>query len=209
MTEAEWDACTDPRLALVFLEPKTSDRKARLFACGLGRSLWPYLGDDRSRQVVNVAEKHADGFATNEELAAAREAALDAQKGAASRTASSVGDRWPWQGARMMVVAIQQAHMDRASNDWSGNLICRSQSLIHCIFDNPFHPVLIDPAWLTSTVTSLAQAIYTDRSFNRMPILADALEDAGCTSQDILDHCRQPGEHVRGCWVVDRLLGKE
>jgi hypothetical protein len=63
-------------------------------------------------------------------------------------------------------------------------------------------------SWLTSTVTSLAQAIYTDRAFDRLPILADALEDAGCTNQDILAHCRQPGEHVRGCWVVDLLLAK-
>jgi hypothetical protein len=72
----------------------------------------------------------------------------------------------------------------------------------------PFRPVTLDRSWLTSTVTSLAQAIYTDRAFDRLPILADALEDAGCTNQDILAHCRQSGEHVRGCWVVDLLLGK-
>jgi len=65
------------------------------------------------------------------------------------------------------------------------------------------------PAWLTSTVTSLAQSIYQERAFDRLPILADALEDSGCTNPDILNHCRQPGEHVRGCWVVDLLLGKE
>jgi hypothetical protein len=59
------------------------------------------------------------------------------------------------------------------------------------------------------TVNHLAQAIYTDRAFDRMPILADALEDAGCTNQDILEHCRGGGEHVRGCWVVDLLLAKE
>jgi hypothetical protein len=77
------------------------------------------------------------------------------------------------------------------------------------IFGNPFRPVTIDPAWLTPTVTSLAQAIYDDRAFDRLAILADALEDAGCNQQDILDHCRQPGEHTRGCWVVDLVLGKE
>jgi hypothetical protein len=71
----------------------------------------------------------------------------------------------------------------------------------------PFCPK-VDPAWLTAKVVALAQAIYDDRAFDRLPILADALEDAGCTNQDILAHCRQPGEHVRGCWVVDLLLGK-
>jgi hypothetical protein len=74
---------------------------------------------------------------------------------------------------------------------------------------NPFHPVTINPAWRTSNVTALAQSIYDDRAFDRLPILADALEDAGCDNADILNHCRQPGEHVRGCWVVDLVLGRE
>jgi hypothetical protein len=81
-------------------------------------------------------------------------------------------------------------------------------TLLRCIFGNPFRSVTLDPSWLTCTVTSLAQAIYTDRAFDRLPILADALEDAGCTDADILAHCRGGGEHVRGCWVVDLLLGK-
>ena len=63
-------------------------------------------------------------------------------------------------------------------------------------------------AWNGGTIHHLAQAIYDERAFDRLPILADALEDAGCTDAAILDHCRQPGEHVRGCWVVDLLLGK-
>jgi hypothetical protein len=81
--------------------------------------------------------------------------------------------------------------------------------LIRCIFGNPFSPVRVDPAWLTPTVVQFTQAIYEDRSFERLPILADALEEAGCTDADILAHCRRPGEHVRGCWVVDLLLGKQ
>jgi hypothetical protein len=77
------------------------------------------------------------------------------------------------------------------------------------VFGNPFRPVTLDPAWRTANVVSLARAIYDERAFDRMPILADALEDAGCTSADVLEHCRRPGEHVRGCWVVDLVLGKE
>jgi hypothetical protein len=69
--------------------------------------------------------------------------------------------------------------------------------------------VSIDGTWLAPMVTKLALAIYEERAFDRMPILADALEDAGCTNQDILEHCRLPGEHARGCWVVDLLLAKE
>lgn len=80
--------------------------------------------------------------------------------------------------------------------------------LSDCVFGNPFRPVVTDPAWLTTTVQSIASYIYQDRAFDRLPILADALEEIGCTNADVLLHCRQPGEHVRGCWVVDLMLGK-
>ncbi|MBP3959963.1 hypothetical protein J8F10_32375 [Gemmata sp. G18] len=73
----------------------------------------------------------------------------------------------------------------------------------------PFRPVALDPAWLTSTVVALAQGIYDGGAFDRLPILADALQDAGCDSKDVLGHCRGPGPHARGCWVVDLLLNKE
>jgi hypothetical protein len=80
--------------------------------------------------------------------------------------------------------------------------------LVRDIFGNPFRPVAIDPAWRTETVLALARGIYEERAFDRMPILADALQDAGCTNEDVLGHCRGPGPHVRGCWVVDLVLGK-
>ena len=81
--------------------------------------------------------------------------------------------------------------------------------LIRDIFGNPFRPVTLDPAWRTSTVRALAQGIYEERAFDRMPILADALQDAGCVSADIQAHCRDPQQvHVRGCWIVDLVLGK-
>lgn len=83
--------------------------------------------------------------------------------------------------------------------------------ILHDIFGNPFRTVAADPSWLAwnnGTVPALAQAIYDDRAFDRLPILADALEDAGCHNADILEHCRGGGEHARGCWVVDLVLGK-
>ncbi|WP_439623788.1 hypothetical protein [Gemmata sp.] len=80
--------------------------------------------------------------------------------------------------------------------------------LVHEFFGNPFRPVALDPAWCTSTVVALARGIYDERAFDRMPILADALQDAGCDSADVLTHCRGPGPHARGCWVVDLVLGK-
>ena len=81
-------------------------------------------------------------------------------------------------------------------------------SLIRDIFGNPFRPETIYSAWLTPRVVIEAQAIYDERAFERMPVLGDALEDAGCTNVDIVQHCRRPAEHVRGCWAVDLVLGK-
>jgi hypothetical protein len=90
--------------------------------------------------------------------------------------------------------------------------------LLRDIFGNPFRPTALDSAWLgpkpglwgkrQKGATELARGIYEERAFDRLPILADALEDAGCTDPDILGHCRGPGPHVRGCWVVDLLLGR-
>jgi hypothetical protein len=77
------------------------------------------------------------------------------------------------------------------------------------IIGNPFRTATVASSWVIGNVVGLAEAIYADRAFDRLPLLADALEDAGCSDAAILDHCRQPGEHVRGCWVIDLLLDKK
>src|SRR5205085_12433942 len=82
----------------------------------------------------------------------------------------------------------------------------KQAALLRDIVGNPFRPVALDPAWRTAAVVGLAEAIYAGRAFDRLPILADALEDAGCDNPDVLAHCRGPGPHVRGCWVVDLIL---
>jgi hypothetical protein len=83
--------------------------------------------------------------------------------------------------------------------------------LLRDIFGNPFRSITLNPAWLTwhgGLLVSMARQVYDSRDFTDMPVLADALEEAGCDNADILNHCRQPGEHVRGCWVVDVLLNQ-
>jgi hypothetical protein len=81
--------------------------------------------------------------------------------------------------------------------------------LLRDVFGNPFRPVAFDPSWRTSTVVSLAQQMYDSRDFSAIPILADAFQDAGCDNAAVLDHCRSSSEHVRGCWLVDLILGKK
>ena len=77
------------------------------------------------------------------------------------------------------------------------------------VFGNPFRPVTVDPRWLTSAAVGIAHTIYAEWAFDRLPILADALEEAGCDNEDVLGHCRDGGTHYRGCWVVDLVLGKK
>lgn len=87
----------------------------------------------------------------------------------------------------------------------------RFADLVREVFGNPFRQVVVDPAWLAwgdRIVERLASEAYETQTFENLPILADALEDAGCTDDQIVEHCRQSGEHVRGCWVIDALLGK-
>jgi hypothetical protein len=85
-------------------------------------------------------------------------------------------------------------------------------ALLRDVIGTPFRPVTVGRAWLAwngGTVGKLAQAIYDERAFDRLPVLADALEEAGCDNENLLRHCREPGEHVRGCWVIDLFLGRQ
>jgi hypothetical protein len=81
-------------------------------------------------------------------------------------------------------------------------------SLLHDIFGNPFCPSVVERSWLTAAVVTLAAHVYYERAFDQMPRLADALLDAGCDDEELKEHCRSGGPHVRGCWAIDLLLGK-
>jgi hypothetical protein len=200
MTEQEWLECADPTLMLEFLRGKASDRKLRLFNVACYRHIWDILINERSRQAVEIAERAADNRATDEECRAIRrlpEAQID--------------DAVTW-----TTWARQASIMGgSAAKSWLANEIAaKAERVAQCrllreVSGNPFRPATVDPTWLTPTVVSLATAIYAERAFDRLPILADALEDAGCDNADLLNHCRQPGEHVRGCWALDLVLRKE
>jgi hypothetical protein len=94
---------------------------------------------------------------------------------------------------------------DAAAAEW----LRRQADHLREIVGNPFHPISFAPGWRTGNTIAIARKMYEERDFSSMPILADALQDAGCDNEEILNHCRGPGPHVRGCWVVDLVLGKE
>jgi hypothetical protein len=111
----------------------------------------------------------------------------------------------------LLTGARARDYHDVASPSRLGAVSSRQCDLLRDVLGNPFRLARINQACLTwndGTIPKLAQGIYDDRAFDRLPILADALEDAGCDNADILAHCRGPGPHVRGCWVVDLILGK-
>jgi hypothetical protein len=217
MTEAQWLTTTDPDRLLDAIRAK-SPRKCGLFVCACCRRLWSKLPDPRSRRVVDVAEKFLDGGVSLDELlnAVARARAVPNDHIKMKLGGHRVMEYSPGVVAWCCEeIANNGPHLNRChthiatnSDDFPAEWNFQSSAL-RCICRNPFRFVDVESSWLTSTVLALAAGIYEERAFDRLPILADALQDAGCDNEDILKHCQQPGEHVRGCWVVDLLLGKK
>ncbi len=201
----KWLKAIDPQSMLALLRDKVSDRKLRLFAVACCRMIWHEMNEP-SRQAVDATERFADGVITDE----VREAAQRSAAMGLGRTTRSPASRaaHACAGSKPLLAAIEVSNHAVGA----GNLRPQREEqwqLVRDIIGNPFRPVTLDPSWLTSTVTALAEGIYADRAFDRLPILADALQDAGCENPDVLDHCRGPGPHVRGCFVVDLLTGRK
>jgi hypothetical protein len=213
VNESEWLGCTDPTPMLEFLANRASHRKMRLFAVACCRRTCHLLPDERHRKAVDVAERFSDGQATDGELAVAEGQALDAvyvPDATEERAVFAASSAYflSLRSIGQSVVGIADEARQAAENE-TIEQSCQANLLRDIFGPLPFRPVTLDPAWLTPNVQSLAESIYTDRTFERLPILADALSDAGCNNEDILNHCRQPGVHVRGCWALDSVLGKE
>jgi hypothetical protein len=176
------------------------------------------LKDEPSRAAVTVAERYADGLASSRETTAAWEAADGVVKSLLYGRASEAALAYAAALTTALWAPAQWGALEAARQVRQCGLVDKEQeqasqiALLRCIFSNPFHAITLDPAWLTwqgGLLVSMARRMYDSRNFVDMPVLADALEEAGCSDVDILAHCRQPGPHVRGCWAVDLLLGKE
>jgi hypothetical protein len=187
MDEALWLSTNDPLAMLRYIRRMASGRKLRLFACACCRRA------GGSKGIVAVVERYVDGLARKNELRDA--AARAATKWEAAAIAPET--------ARTIEEAISSSHLHAES-------AASYSRLLREIFGNPFRPMRIDQSWPRCNdgrVEKMARAIYDDRRFTDLPFLADALAEAGCTDEDILAHCRATSEHVRGCWLLDALLG--
>jgi hypothetical protein len=222
MTESDWVNATDPTPMLEFLRGRVSDRKLRLFGAACCRRNWAEMKQGRGRDAVEVVERFADGLAGDDERRLAlsifhdtSDTATDwdwADNAAAHAMAATMGDScvdaaaWAAEAVPVGAWSYSEARASEQSHQ------CR---LLRDIVGNPFRPVAVEPAWLTPTVTGLARAAYDGRAlpsgeldFARLAVLADALEEAGCTDVGLLGHLRGPGPHVRGCWALDTVLGR-
>jgi len=212
MTEAEWLTCADPEKMLTHLrrrKRRPSARKFRLFSVGCCRHSAAVMSHPANRRCLEVAERYADGLASEEERrkslrAASFAAAINALVGAdPAREAAHVAGDVPFYAAN----AVEARGGDREPvRRAEAAALCE---LLRDVVGNPFRPPRLDPAWRTGVAVGLAEAIYEERAFDRLPILADALEEAGCGDVAIQAHLRGPGPHVRGCWALDLALNKE
>jgi hypothetical protein len=225
MTEAEWLACADPFALLVGLPAEPSQRKQRLLVlAACERNPRPFRDIDAAGPLA-LAGRLADGTADPVERKRERQRLLAGWEQAEwpiahflvhtllARSKVSAARLYYWNVLQLVRQSAYVTERETGSGtpDAGGAEEAEKVALVSDIrdaFGNPFRPAVVDPRWLTETVVALAAGMYEQRAWDRMPILADALEDAGCDSRDLLDHARGPGPHVRGCWVVDLVLGK-
>jgi hypothetical protein len=190
MNDAEWRCTNDAAGMERFLrglEPAFSPRKWMLVGCGLARLLF---GDHAGLEVV---ERYAD----------------------AGGRASALSNKGVVNPFSVFASVVAAGDFQRFVDFLTGmGVACPEaalrSNLLREIFGNPFRPPCIDPAWLaweSGQIPRLAREIYDARRFADMPVLGDALEDAGCADADLLAHCRSASPHVRGCWALDALLG--
>jgi hypothetical protein len=196
-----------------------SERKHRLFNVACCRLVWHLFLREAVREAILVGEAFADGLADRDQLRAALRTIHSARAAepthtpqatvlhAAGFVASDIGAFGLF--GPVSEIATILANKSVRVHELPAAEVTVFAALLVEFFGNPFRRVKLDPAWLSDSVTALARGIYDDHAFDAMPILADALEDARCTSGDVLAHCRSGGPHYRGCWVLDLLLGKK
>jgi hypothetical protein len=238
VTETEWLACTDTIAMLDFHRDTASDRELRLLIAGGLRFLCRGFSSPRVQETLDAFERFADrgegltlgdaihGLGTfAEEMSGGlsplhnpsnlRFAFLDGLEVLLNEHLPNPRGEIdyrvvPIPPSGWLVVLDQFRESFRWSTDNNDRqAVCR---IVRDLFGNPFREVVIDPTWLAwndGMVQKLARGIDDEKATDRLPILADALEDAGCDNADVLTHCRSGGEHWRGCWVIDLLLGKE
>ncbi len=220
MTEEEWTTTTDP--TAIDIPSDATPRKCRLFQVACCRRIIDLIPEGAVRTALEVAEAYADGMVSDRarqkvqrELKAQADDAGEETEDALRAVEQTLTKTISHRASYLPEAAVAQgsaARLHRTGDDpyaaaYRGELAAQVP-LLRDIFGNPFRPVAFDPRWRSESAVALARTAYDTRNFSLLPILADALEDAGCDNAEVLTHLRQPDAvHVRGCWVVDGVLG--
>ena len=217
MTEAEWLTCDKVVVPVMnWLRRQGDGRQFYLAGCAALRHVFHALPDDRFQDLVTLVERYADGLALANDVRRRRRG-LEAVV-VRNMEALQLQGRTLAQASKEVAAYAATIHLARPDAGWEAGYSAMVEAarvgkradqwlwqcaMLRDIFGNPFRTApALDPAWLhwnDGTAVAIAQAIYEERRFEDLAILADALEEAGCTSGDILEHCRGPGPHVRGC----------
>ena len=227
MTEKQWLKCADPQAMLEHLGTRASDRKLRLFACACCRRAWHLVKSPKLKKALPLLEGFADGTVSDRDRGHAHKISGEVLESAhvSDLQPSLGGELWKaskktlnrrdfefYNFGESAAAAFGYAAGDPYSVWAAAKATERKEQakLVREMFGNPFWRVSFSPAWRTDTAVSLAKQMYEAREFGAMPILADAIQDAGCDCDELLDHLRDTSAtHVRGCWALDLVLGKE
>jgi hypothetical protein len=231
MDEKTWLTCEDPWPMLQFMRGRAGARKLRLFAVACARQLWGPASEGATAAALAAAEFLADGGGAGTRATLVRvpagEVAIDCS------ASDPVGPVWPAGGGSsrkrldagatppLLRTVLEQVACGPADPmlprwlllhlDQAGLSLARQAELLRDMVRGPFRPIFFQPSRLrcnNGAAPKLAQAIYQERAFDRLPVLADAVEEAGCDDDEVLGHLRGPGPHTRGCWPLDLVLGK-
>jgi hypothetical protein len=235
--EGEWLSAVVPHAMINHLRGRATDRKQRLLVCASSRRLWYLLPGPGGRELLDGAERYADGLIGREELQRLCQAArgwafcesgfdqLAYLRSVLARPSSGQSDTG-WKATETALVfllnfsaALAARQIDFATSTKVARQGCvwneeaRAQAdLLREVMGNPFRPSPPLPRdvlrWNDALVPRLAQAVYDGRRWPDLPFLSDALLDAGCEDEALMSHCRGGGEHAHGCWAVDSILGK-
>ena len=218
MTEEEWLADTGLEKKVQHVSKQKHTRKLRLFSCGCCRQLAPWIKNDRLFQAIERAEKFADGELSESTLYKWYLEVIRLQRAVARPSyTAEIAVYYPISSVCMIPKYYGYTSVWRTllhnnaifGPEFSSTATALAYALFRDVFGNPFQPVVLEEVWQTSTAVALAKQMYESRDFSAMPILADAIQDAGYENDVVLNHCRDEKQvHVRGCWVVDLVLGK-
>ena len=231
MNEHDWLLALDPAAMIDFLHTRTSDRKLRLLACAFVRQRWELLRYPTPREAVETGERYALGAARRREIEAMREQAQQSAATApeferhAYQAAAATLLQHAYEAAETALSLLRGQFLEEELNAAmsreeeqriiveAGPVVARQQGQVVLeVFGNVFRPPVIEPAWLRwsdGAVAKMARLIDQERRWEELPYLADALTDAGCGEETLLRHLRGGGMHVRGCWALDAVLGRE